>query len=114
MAPRGPGSAWHSADKRFRHVAPILPERTGQVKLCWNACCWSMKMSPRNCSVKVSPHDDMGDTHDESEGSAADRVTQGLGGEAGDGTRSRHRVGRDCAAGVAPQGPLRVFGRPGL
>jgi len=43
----------------------------------------------------------MGGSHDESEGSAADRVAHGLGGEAGDGTRGRRRVGRD---GMGPGG----------
>src|SRR5436190_20172189 len=39
-----------------------------------SVCCWSMKISPRNCSVKVSLHEDMGDTHDDPEGSPAGRV----------------------------------------
>src|SRR5215471_4686337 len=40
-------------------------------------CCCSMKMSRVNCSVKVSPHEPMGDTHDESQGSAAGGRAQG-------------------------------------
>src|SRR6266498_2683564 len=36
-----------------------------------------MKMSSLNCSVKMSPHGDMGDTHDEQEGSPARGADQG-------------------------------------
>ena len=45
--------------------------------------------------MRTSPHEDKGDSHDESEESAAERVAHGLGGETGDGTRGRRRVGRD-------------------
>jgi hypothetical protein len=40
-------------------------------------CCCSIEMSPPNCSVRVSPHGDMGDPHDEPQGSAPGRPAAG-------------------------------------
>src|SRR5215472_14977386 len=51
-------------------------------------------MSWVNCSVKVSPHEPMGDTDDESEGNAAGGLAQGRRG----GTASQ------CAGGAGPGG----------
>src|SRR5438309_9655808 len=49
----------------------------GYVQVLTLACCWSIRMSPLNCSVRMSPHGDMGDIHDEPKGSAPGRVAQG-------------------------------------
>ena len=54
-------------------VTGILGRHAGAVNQVCGRCCWSMKMSARNCSVKVSAHEHTGDTHDEPEGSAAGR-----------------------------------------
>src|SRR6266542_2381774 len=73
-----------------------------------------MKMSSLNCSVKMSPHGDMGDTHDEQEGSPARGSDQGCGGRphqhwpGGDGDRPER------PAVSASESPVPGGGRPGL
>src|SRR6266478_3614420 len=62
-----------SAPAKAQYAAP---PRALSIRLAAE-CCWSIEMSPRNCSVRVSPHGDMGDAHDEPQGSAAGRPAQG-------------------------------------
>src|SRR5438552_2892650 len=59
-------------------VAQILPDRRVRVNGQGLPCCWSMKMSSRNWSVKMSSHEPTGDTHDESEGSPAHRAAESV------------------------------------
>src|SRR3990172_8292054 len=85
------------------------PPSTGRI----DSCCWSIEMSWVNCSVRMSSHEDMGDTHNEPQGSAPGRTAQG---------RAR-REDQQCPRrpGPAPQppavstgeGPLRHRGGPG-
>src|SRR5215472_5477146 len=76
----------------------------GVFKAPIEACCCSIKMSPRNCSVKMSPP--YGDIHDEQEGSPPGRA-----GESGLG-REDHEPGgsaglaAECAAVQAAEGAL--------
>src|SRR5215471_11839920 len=85
-------------------AAKRVPSTLARGKTIPLACCCSIKMSPRNCSVKMSPP--YGDIHDEQEGSPPGRA-----GESGLG-REDHEPGgsaglaAECAAVQAAEGAL--------
>src|SRR5713226_1171791 len=67
---------------RARHHPTLIrlpgdpaPRQAHRQGLC-EPCCWSIRMSPLNCSVRMSPHGDMGDIHDEPKGSTARGAAQ--------------------------------------
>src|SRR5262245_12031482 len=70
-------------------------------------------MSWANCSVKVSPHEPMGDTHDESEGGAEGRAAEAAVERAGWQPRRRRRPGRERAPGTAAEAAVSGRGRHG-
>src|SRR5712692_4225137 len=70
----------------------IVPQGATYVKRRGQGCCWSIRMSPPNCSVRMSPHEDMGDIHDESKGSAPGWAAQGRAG----------REDQQCARSPSP------------
>src|SRR5882724_5767843 len=61
----------------LREQGGSLRALSGSVKRTGARCCWSIRMSPLNCSVRMSPHGDMGDLDDEPQGSAAGRAAEG-------------------------------------
>src|SRR4029450_2057603 len=93
-------------------ISPRLAQGVRRVKEWGNQCWCSMKMSPPNCSVKMSsPH---GDFYDEQEGSAARGARQSSPGRQDHEPGGRASVASERAAVQAAQGPLPARGCAGL
>lgn len=84
-------------DDRAEHTSAPMGRQVLSPMSLWCFC--SMKMSPRNCSVSMSPHEGMGDMHDAPKGSPRARLPKAaLAGKIpnADGALALHLSGPQC------------------
>src|SRR5712691_7539972 len=74
-------------------------------------CCWSIRMSPVNFSVRMSPHGDMGDIHDEPQGSTPGWAAQGRAGREDQQYPRSPRPAPERPTVSTAEGPLHRGGR---
>jgi hypothetical protein len=84
----------------------MVVRSSSEVNPARSQCRWSIEMSSRNWSVKVSPHGERADTVDEPQGSPAGRVVERRAGREDHQWARRRRPARERAAVSAPQAPL--------